>query len=128
MTSSIPPRKINTDLINFKILSATYGPREGRRLLNGESSTVKQNRIPYERDVLPFLMSLLSRAFTEINSCNDDESDMQRVENLKQNSGVHNSLSNAQHFQMSKAKNSITILSGVKSMNAIFGDPCPGTK
>jgi len=45
--------------IIVKIVSAYYGPCEGRRLLTGELSNDETASIPVTRDVAPFLRALL---------------------------------------------------------------------
>ena len=122
-------KRASPGLANLKIVSAIYGPHEGRRLLTGELSTSLKAKAPYERDVLPFLRSLLSRSSEVSNNTSDveDEEDTQ-TKDISSRDGLlpRASPQHTPSFVLSKAKNSITILDGVKSMNAIFGDPCPG--
>ncbi|KAL7435123.1 hypothetical protein ACHAXM_004457 [Skeletonema potamos] len=83
----------------LKVISASYGPSDGRRLLDG--STVDHNKlesyVPYTRDVLRFLN----------NEVGDDP-------------GCEHSLC---HGAVIK---SYSLMQG-RSMNVVFGDPCPGS-
>lgn len=118
-------KETSTGFANLKVISATYGPHDGRRLLTGDLSTSYKARAPYERDVLPFVRSLLAQTNKVTNNTSDDEHDIK----MNASGDAFTSSSSPRHtpsFVLSKTKNSITILDDVKSMNAIFGDPCPG--
>jgi len=80
------------------IISATYGPAEGRRLLDGKlvDYNVKETYVPYTRDVLPFLRALMSI------STNNEDDVLQGV------------------------SKSFALMDG-RPMNTVFGDCCPGT-
>ncbi|KAL3785885.1 hypothetical protein HJC23_008773 [Cyclotella cryptica] len=88
------------------ILTATYGPSEGRRLLDGTlvDFSNRASFVPYTRDVRPFLAAL-------VKSEQDHESEISKSEGPCFN--VEN-------------KNNIALMDG-RSMNTVFGDPCPGT-
>ena len=103
----------------IKIVSATYGPAKDRRLLTGESSSNDKASAPYTRDVAPFLKALLAarqqRELEEEQSETDegsaggeDDHNLVRMINTDPKTG-----------------NFIALMDG-QSMNAIFGDPCPG--
>ena len=83
------------------IISATYGPAEGRRLLDGKlvDYNVQETYVPYTRDVLPFLRALMSLATS------DDNNDV---------------------LQRGGATKSFALMDG-RPMNTVFGDCCPGT-
>ena len=83
------------------IISATYGPAEGRRLLDGKlvDYNVKETYVPYTRDVLPFLRALMS-----ISTIGDTDDN-----NVLQGSSK-----------------SFALMDG-RPMNTVFGDCCPGT-
>lgn len=100
----------------FKIVSATYGPTEGHRLLTGELSNGSAACIPFTRDAAPFLNALLLLARKSDdglgqqgnepdNSDTDDSQDSVRITGHK--------------------RHAIPLMDG-KQMNIIFGDPCPG--
>jgi len=119
----------------LRIRSAIYGPCPSRRLLNGEFATSKRVRAPFERDVSPILRTLLSRRDEIMPGHVEDEDDFIDDVN-KQNMGrretslrkIQSDISrqSCNSFALPSSKNSITILNGVKSMNALFGDPCLG--
>jgi len=150
--------KIKMHETHLHILSATYGPSEGRRLLDGTlvNFSKKESYVPYSRDAMPFVLALME-------TCNDngEESD-----HLSSNSnGMSNAAgkdgmnweaislngNNTSHLSRNELqrkrkrsssfcgvetgnnviivhsnKNSFPLMDG-KSMNAVFGDPCPGT-
>lgn len=82
-----------------KVISASYGPAEGRRLLDG--SIVDHNKsdsyLPYTRDVIRFFN-------------NDVEEDLGFEDDFCQN----------------VIKTSCSLIEG-RPMNVVFGDPCPGS-
>lgn len=88
----------------IQILKATYGPAEGRRLLDGTlvDYTNRNSFVPYSRDVIPFLAALAS------NECT-----------------LERDFTDGPCFDIGN-KNSIALMDG-RSMNSVFGDPCPGT-
>mmetsp|Transcript_11245 Transcript_11245/g.16182 ORF Transcript_11245/g.16182 Transcript_11245/m.16182 type:complete len:482 (-) Transcript_11245:2216-3661(-) len=108
-----------------KILSATYGPSYGRRLMHGEVVPEDASmRIPYSRDVLPMVVALLDfQQRTKNNGVS-----WLREENYSTDLGTETE--NNEMFKRRKVDrwriNEIPIMDG-KSMNIIFGDPCPGT-
>mmetsp|Transcript_44975 Transcript_44975/g.137368 ORF Transcript_44975/g.137368 Transcript_44975/m.137368 type:complete len:132 (+) Transcript_44975:43-438(+) len=53
-------KRYRRDLI-IRIVSATYGPSYGRRLLNGRFVHAEADRVPYTRDILPILRQLFQR-------------------------------------------------------------------
>lgn len=57
----------------IRIMSASYGPSDGRRLLNGEFVHTEAKRVPYTRDVLPILRALLEARVCTRASANDTE-------------------------------------------------------
>ena len=82
----------------LKVISASYGPAEGRRLLDGSIVDYsKSYPIPYTRDVLPFLNNEV-----EEDLCIED--------------GVSHGV----------IKYSYSLMDG-RPMNVVFGDPCPGS-
>ena len=88
----------------LQILTASYGPSEGRRLLDGTlvDYSIPSSYVPYTRDVRPFLAALLSHE----HSLDENEAD----------GGLCFCVD----------KNSVALMDG-RSMNAVFGDPCQGT-
>lgn len=118
IASDLHSRKRPPSETVLKIVSATYGPSEGRRLLTGELSNDIAACIPFTRDVAPFLKALLltrkpqheQSEDTEIDEENelggDDMPDLVRISGRK--------------------RSAIPLMDG-KQMNSIFGDPCPGT-
>eukprot|EP00956_Cyclotella_meneghiniana_P004010 scaffold4865_cov83-Cyclotella_meneghiniana.AAC.8 len=94
-----PVSSIQRTLIQIR--SATYGPAEGRRLLDGTlvDYSNRESFIPYTRDVISFLAALGNEC-----SSTPEGGPCFHVDN----------------------KNTIALMDG-KSMNSIFGDPCPGT-
>jgi hypothetical protein len=89
---------------SIQILTASYGPAEGRRLLDGTlvDYTNRDSFIPYTRDAIPFLAVLASNEY----KLDKDERD-----------GPCFNIDN---------KNAIALMDG-RSMNSVFGDPCSGT-
>jgi len=114
-----------------KIVSASYGPCEGRRLLTGELSTDEAVRIPYTRDVTPFLRALLIAQ--QQKEAQLDQSDQVEEPPKSNSTAVKEDEAsepriiemNALTAGMNRAR--IGLLSEMRSMNAVFGDPCPGT-
>lgn len=131
--------------IPIRLVSATYGPCDGRRLINGEWSNTEAVRIPYTRDVLPFLKTLLLQAQgNHQNSKKKNEklikcesaNDVLMMENKEQEnmncmvSISNNSISGATTKSSSTPlglHTPVPLIMEGKSMNAVFGDPCPGT-
>ena len=130
----------------IRILSATYGPSDKRMLINGETVSSDFSRTPYTRDVLPFMKSLLSvkTGIYDDGSTNNDDcyrrgddtcssETMAYANNTNQSSlepssrrtRVSSSKIQGDGF-IERNQNSVILIEG-KSMNAIFGDPCPGT-
>jgi len=110
----------------IKIVSASYGPSEGRRLVTGEISNDDTARIPFTRDVTHFLRALLvARKLRE-----GDESDNDCTSNLA-DTGLADTIDGIPGMDLVRLtgrqqRNFIPIMDG-QSMNAVFGDPCPGT-
>jgi hypothetical protein len=121
--------------IAVRILSATYGPSHERRLMHGEVVPADATlRMPYSRDVLPIILAYLHRKQNvhEIH-CGILLEEDDRLDTVcrkltganvaedfyckRRKLGSEKSLKNA---------NEVAIMDG-KSMNIIFGDPCPGT-
>ena len=101
----------------LKIVSATYGPSEGHRLSTGELSSDEATRIPFTRDVAPFLKALL------VLRKSYDERDYVDVGHNGSDSGDENS----DLVRITGRKRNVIPLIGGRKMNTIFGDPCPGT-
>jgi hypothetical protein len=131
----------NAELI-VKIVSALFGPCEGRRLLTGELSSDEASSIPHTRDVAPFLRALLiAQQYREAGDADpDDESEEEKISTSSNNNDNSTSGGNANTDPSSDSRivrmNAITdqgmqratiALKGMQSMNAVFGDPCPGT-
>ena len=130
--------------VSLRIISATYGPHDGRRLLSGELSTSSKAKAPYERDVLPFLRAMLavqSRSTDDfctgntflISNINPSIEEAMIMNNSRCISDYRQNDSDEQYmeideseFALVSSKNAVNIFDGLKSMNAIFGDPCPG--
>jgi hypothetical protein len=117
-----------------KIVSASYGPCEGRRMLTGELSNDETASIPYTRDVAPFLRALLiAQQYREAGGVDpDDENEEEKTNNTGE--GSHADASSDPKIVRMNAitgqggmKRATIVLGGMKSMNAVFGDPCPGT-
>lgn len=101
----------------LKIVSATYGPSEGHRLLTGELSIDEANSIPFTRDVAHFLKALLVLRRSQ------DERDCTDVGY----NGVEGGDEDSDLVRITGRKRNIIPLMGGRKMNTIFGDPCPGT-
>ncbi|KAL7473288.1 hypothetical protein ACHAXS_013740 [Conticribra weissflogii] len=150
--------KIKMHETHLHILSATYGPSEGRRLLDGTlvDFSKKESYVPHSRDVLPFVLALM-----ETNNDNGEESEhpnnnsngmscdggQHGMQWEATSSGDNSTDSHSRNGIQRKRKrsssfcgvepgdnviivhsnkNSFPLMDG-KSMNAVFGDPCPGT-
>jgi hypothetical protein len=109
----------------IKIVSANYGPCEGLRLLTGELTNDEMTSIPVTRDVAPFLRALLvARRLAEdkkeeSNVGKSRSNDYNAIPRIVRVSPTTGTLGTAHSFMY--------LLGGAKSMNATFGDPCPGT-
>ncbi len=101
----------------LKIVSATYGPSEGHRLLTGELTSDEANSIPFTRDVAPFLKALLVLRKSH---------DKREYVNVGHN-GVDSGDENSDLVRITGRKRNVIPLMGGRRMNTIFGDPCPGT-
>ena len=126
----------------LNILSATYGPAEGRRLLDGQlvDYEKKETHVPYTRDVLPFLRTLMSLSgiddeFQEehgyhegIDGCDYPGNTIRRAENHSQEHHDHSlTVSESPHIIRSEGNiNAFSLMEG-RPMNSVFGDPCPGS-
>eukprot|EP01082_Thalassiosira_pseudonana_P008705 g7913.t1 g7913 contig26:552629-555163(+) len=145
-TTSKQKQIIHTTL---QILKATYGPSEGRRLLDGTivDYSNEESYVPYSRDVLPFLRALMSLEEEDWDDIDKDdgyyylhEQSCDACVGISGNStqqqqlderGFHSTLSNnPQRIPLKRMKhtnkNSFPLMDG-RSMNSVFGDPCPGT-
>ncbi|KAL7530517.1 hypothetical protein ACHAXR_007401 [Thalassiosira sp. AJA248-18] len=146
----MPPHHTKTSL---HIISANYGPAEGRRLLDGKlvDYNKKESFVPYTRDVLPFLMALMRENGFEENGFEENDFDFQEgdaagvrenrdihhhaAENGNRNSEDYNNYYFSQTTRQKKQlfqnreennTNAFPLMDG-RPMNAVFGDPCPGT-
>lgn len=83
----------------LKVISASYGPSDGRRLLDGSivDYSKLESYVPYTRDVLPFLNDEVGEDL----GCEDGP--------------CHGAV-----------KYSFSLIEG-RPMNVVFGDPCPGS-
>jgi hypothetical protein len=106
--------------IIIKIVSANYGPCEGLRLPTGALTNDEMACIPLTRDVAPFLRALLvaARLAEDQNSEHDNNDYNAIIPHIVRVSPTTGTGGMAQSF--------IYLLGGGKSMNAAFGDPCPG--
>ena len=103
----------------IKIVAASYGPSEGKRLSTGELSNNDASRIPLTRDATPYL-----RAWLAAHSYNEETSE--RKDNNHPVTIDESYDGNDLLRLTGQQRNFIPIMDG-QSMNAIFGDPCPGT-
>lgn len=115
--------------IPVQILSATYGPSHERRLMHGEVVPVDASlRMPYTRDVLPFISAYLYHHITQPNLLHEP----QQSGYLLKGDGAWDATSAGDEASCKRRKtdndrcNEVALMDG-KSMNIIFGDPCPGT-
>jgi hypothetical protein len=119
------------------ILSASYGPADGRKLYDGKVVDYDKRRnetyVPHSRDVLPFLRALMCASQTlfsgESNDFIQEEYDEidDDVELLwKGQLGPTKSSAIASVTSVSSSRSSFPLMDG-RPMNAVFGDPCPGT-
>ena len=152
----VPIKQISscTDIYTrLYILSATYGPAEGRKLLDGKTVvdyTEKHTFIPYTRNVLPFLRALMiimmnSNSNNSNNNCTstlddecgtDDEKRDHHEDDYYHEFDIDNndelsadatcSQDQFQTTPTTTTTNSFPLMDG-QPMNAVFGDPCPGT-
>ena len=111
--------------IIIKIVSANYGPCEGSRLPAGELTNDEMASIPVTRDVAPFLRALLvAKRIAE------DQREESNVKSQSNEKGTDDYIidSNATPHTGTggMAQSFIYLLGGATSMNATFGDPCPG--
>ena len=142
--SSSNTKKKNTTA-TIKIISATYGPCENLQLSTGESTSEFHSSFPHTRDVRLFLQALLLAATrTELT---DNTSTLENVPvsaGRKRNyetafskpipifndyhPGTHSLYQSANQNTKSVTPFVFLLGNGGKlAMNAIFGDPCPGT-
>jgi hypothetical protein len=146
-TKQVARHNYNAELI-VKIVSASFGPCEGRRLLTGELSSDETSSIPHTRDVAPFLRALLiAQQHREAGEGDpNDEGEEEKINTRSNDNDNDNSTSGGKADGKTDADpssdsrivrmNAITgqgmkratiALGGMQSMNAVFGDPCPGT-
>jgi hypothetical protein len=118
--------KRNQPDITIKIVSATYGPCEGVRLQTGELSNDETASIPICRDVAHFLRALLLAS-----RMREEEHRMEEQEDIDDNDEEDSSafphIVRVHPTVGGVTKSFIYLLGRGKSMNAVFGDPCPGT-
>ena len=98
-------------LLLVEIESASYGPCEGHQLLSGKITDCT-TRIPYTRDVAPFLRALLLKQAQPPGTY----SSRHRHEAFIRLSG----------FTQTGMKRAQIPLEHLHGMNNLFGDPCPG--
>ena len=113
--------------ILVKIVSAEYGPCEGRRLLTSDRTTDDpQSSVPYTRDVAPFLRALLLVRHRGHDYGNNkmelEQTEPTNREHLNPPTVIR--VSGVTRSGMKRS--SIPVMDHMKGMNAIFGDPCPG--
>jgi hypothetical protein len=117
-STDLSSRKRPAPMTVIKIISATYGPSEGHRLLTGALCNDEAICIPFTRDVTPFLNALLALK-------------KQQHEQSEQTEEASNEIDTDDEFsdlvQIMGRKRSLIPLVGGRKMNTIFGDPCPGT-
>lgn len=133
--------KASQQRIIVKIVSAEYGPCEGRRLLTGELTDNSQSNVPYTRDVTPFLRALLlaqqiqqqddnhhhAAATTEDQGLTEevDQLQQQEAQTVVDDDSTIIRVSGVTQSGMKRAQ--IPVLDQImKGMNNCFGDPCPG--
>ena len=144
------PAACNHNNIQIKIVSATYGPCEGLRLPTGELTNDKAISVPLSRDVTQFLRALLiveqqrqhypspsDGTASRLQSRNNESlyylKDADGTEAFKHPNMMKSSSTPVPTPTLSDARATkplwIHVLGGENkpSMNAIFGDPCPGT-
>ena len=116
---NLPTKQICTHL---HILSATYGPAEGRRLLDGKlvDYNKRETYVPYKRDVLPFVKAIMSL------SAEEEGNNFDVLEEGVDDGNLRENCSDNGFFRMQTNMNSLPLMDGLP-MNAVFGDPCPGT-
>jgi hypothetical protein len=116
----------NAELI-VKIVSASFGPCEGRRLLTGELSSDETSSIPHTRDVAPFLRALLiAQQYREARA--DQSNNNSRSDgNADADPSPDTRIVRMNAITSQGMKRATIALGGMQSMNAVFGDPCPGT-
>lgn len=131
--NNIPTKQIHTRL---HILSATYGPAEGRRLLDGKlvDYNKKETHVPYTRDVLPFLRALISMSLSDVEQDDGFENgeeynsldDVHKQGVDDDDDGCYPQLQSNTFRMQANNTNAFPLMDG-RPMNAVFGDPCPGT-
>lgn len=105
----------------IKIVAASYGPSEGKRLSTGELSNHDSARIPLTRDATPYL-----RAWLVAQTYHNDASEREDTDK-DHDTMIDDSYDGMDLLRLTgQQRNFIPIMEG-QSMNAIFGDPCPGT-
>jgi hypothetical protein len=142
--NSIAGSKTKTRL---HILSASYGPADGRKLYDGKVVDYAQRRsetyVPHSRDVLPFLRALMmccgasqsqsSSSTTATAESGDvfdeiiDDEDLEFVHDGELGAAATNTSSTASVTNYASANRCTFPLMDGRPMNAVFGDPCPGT-
>mmetsp|Transcript_47995 Transcript_47995/g.102057 ORF Transcript_47995/g.102057 Transcript_47995/m.102057 type:complete len:176 (+) Transcript_47995:55-582(+) len=129
----------------LSILSATYGPDEGRRLPDGRLVDFgrREMHVPHSRDVLLFPKALICLSHGEEGGKDDKEDKDNNFGNdvfdgEGGGTGVHpNDKNDAKDFRSSETaegnvkfgvqlnRNLFVPING-RPMNAVFGKPCPG--
>ena len=109
--------------VTIKIISASYGPCEFNALDDSDASS-----LPYTRDCTPFLLDLLEAARRRERKTGLAEEVSSHQDRDRCNAAVRLSPT-----VNGKIENFVYLLQGVESderehvsMNAVFGDPCPG--
>jgi hypothetical protein len=123
--------------IKVSVIAAAYGPCEGLRLETGELTSDDAARIPLTRDVTPFVRALLiaasQREQRRTTVGRRDDADQKETtptvigtnESSLPHVGIE--LPDGGLFDNKTPRTFIHLLGAGKSMNSIFGDPCPGT-
>jgi hypothetical protein len=114
----------NPEMI-VKIVSAEYGPCEGRRLLTGAWTDDPRSTLPYTRDVAPFLRALLLAQSLQQEDDRDEDSDGP-TGSQEASAPDDPSVIRVSAIINGMRRSNIPILDRMKGMNACFGDPCPG--
>ena len=120
----------NPSQVTIKIISASYGPCEFNALDDGDAAS----SLPYTRDCTPFLLDLLEAARRrERRTGPAEEEPSYQPSREQQNRDRCNATVRLAPTVNGKIENFVYLLQGVESderehvsMNAVFGDPCPG--
>lgn len=119
-----------------RLLSATYGPLHERQLMHGEVVPLDAAlRMPYSRNVLPIILVYLHRKqnvhehHCGIFQEEDDRLDTACTKLIGANiaEDLYCKRRKLVNEKSLKNANEVALMDG-KSMNIIFGDPCPGVQ